>query len=307
MIFNTAYHKKSGGIEFTGITVKTPPTTTEFKVGAAIDISGMVLEATYSNGATRELTTGFTYSPTVAAKGDTEITISFTELGVTATTTQAISVISISAVFAENDWASIIAACQNKEVPATWNVGDSCSMTINNKAYAIDIIGKNHDDYADGSGKAPLTFQMHKCYATQYKMNSSGSNSGGWSGCVLRSSGAFKTIKSKMPAEVVAAMKAVTKKTAASGSSSTISTTEDTMFLLSEIEVQGARTHSYAGEGTQYDYYKTAANRNKNDTSWWLRSPRASSTSCFCATSYDGTADWIVASNTCGVAAAWCF
>ena len=307
MIFNTAYHKKSGGIEFTGITVKTPPTTTEFKVGAAIDISGMVLEATYSNGATRELTTGFTYSPTVAAKGDTEITISFTELGVTATTTQAISVISISAVFAENDWASIIAACQNKEVPATWNVGDSCSMTINGKTYAIDIIGKNHDDYADGSGKAPLTFQMHTCYATQYKMNNDGSNSGGWSGCLLRGNGGFKTIKSKMPAEVVAAMKAVTKKTAASGSSSTISTTEDAMFLLSEIEVQGARTHSYAGEGTQYEYYKTAANRNKNDTSWWLRSPRASSTTCFCATRFDGTADWIVASNPCGVAAAWCF
>ena len=79
------------------------------------------------------------------------------------------------------------------------------------------------------------------------------------------------------------------------------------MFLLSEIEVQGARTHSYAGEGTQYEYYKTAANRNKNDTSWWLRSPRASSTTCFCATRFDGTADWIVASNSCGVAAAWCF
>ena len=168
-------------------------------------------------------------------------------------------------------------------------------------------ISKNHDDYADGSGKAPLTFQMHKCYATQYKMNSSGSNTGGWADCLLRSTGAFKTIKSKMPAEVVAAMKAVTKKTAASGSSSTISTTEDAMFLLSEIEVQGARTHSYAGEGTQYDYYKTAANRNKNDTSWWLRSPRASSTTCFCATRFDGTADWIVASNPCGVAAAWCF
>lgn len=209
--------------------------------------------------------------------------------------------------FSKNSWRTIIAACQNREVPDTWSVGDSCSMTINNKTYAIDIIGKNHDDYADGSGKAPLTFQMHKCYATQYKMNSEGSNSGGWADCLLRSTGAFKTIKSKMPAEVVAAMKAVTKKTAASGSSSTISTTEDTMFLLSELEVQGARTHSYAGEGTQYEYYKTAANRNKNDTSWWLRSPRASSSTCFCATRFDGTADWIVASNPCGVAAAWCF
>lgn len=306
MIFNTAYHKKSGGIEFTGITVKTPPTTTEFKVGADIDISGMVLEATYSNGATRELTTGFTYSPTVAAKGDTEITISFTEFGVTATTTQAISVISISAVFAENDWASIIAACQNKEVPATWNVGDSCNMTINNKTYAIDIIGKNHDDYADGSGKAPLTFQMHTTYETQYKMNNDGSNSGGWAGCLLRGNGGFKTIKSKMPAEVVAAFKAVTKKTTAGGASSAIDTTSDTLFLLSEIEVQGTRTHSYAGEGTQYAYYKTAANREKN-RAWYLRSPRISNTSCFCRTGWSGEADWSVASEVDGITAAWCF
>lgn len=276
---------------------------------------------TTSAGATVTATKGSkTVSGTADASGNCTLTVdesgTWTVTAATASTTKTADVVvgtsnvdlpMIDSVFANNTWAAIIAAVRNKTVPTTWNVGDSCNMTINNKTYAIDIIGKNHDDYADGSGKAPLTFQMHKCYATQYKMNSSGSNTGGWADCLLRSTGAFKTIKSKMPAEVVAAMKAVTKKTAASGSSSTISTTEDTMFLLSEIEVQGARTYSYSGEGTQYDYYKTAANRNKNDTSWWLRSPRSSNTSCFCATSYDGTADWIVASNTCGVAAAWCF
>jgi len=306
MIFNTAYHKKSGGIALTGIAVKTPPTTTRFKAGAAIDISGMVLEATYSNGATKELTTGFTYSPTVAAKGDTAITISFTELGVTATTTQAISVVSISAVFSENDWADIIAAVQNNEVPSTWNVGDSCNMTINNKTYAIDIIGKNHDDYADGSGKAPLTFQMHTTYATQYKMNGGAYNNCGWKNCLVRTSNAFPALKKVMPAEVVAALKAVTKKTTAGGASSAIDTTEDTLFLLSEIEVQGTRTFSYAGEGTQYEYYKTAANRTKN-RAWYLRSPRLNSTSCFDRTGWSGEADWSVASEVDGIAAAWCF
>ena len=101
MIVNTIY-KKSGGIELSSIAVKTPPTMTEYKADETIDVSGMVLEATYSNGATREVTTGFTYSPTVAATGDTAITISFTEFDVTATTTQAISVVSIKAVFSEN-------------------------------------------------------------------------------------------------------------------------------------------------------------------------------------------------------------
>lgn len=212
----------------------------------------------------------------------------------------------LSENFGENSWADIILACQTKTVPDTWNVGDSCNMTINNKTYAIDIIGKNHDDYADGSGKAPLTFQMHTTYATQYKMNGAEYNNCGWVNCLVRTYNAFPKLRQVMPAEVVAAMKSVTKKTSAGNASSAIDTTEDTLFLLSEIEVQGTRTFSYAGEGTQYAYYKTAANREKN-RAWYLRSPRISSTTCFCRTGWSGEADWSVASEVDGIAAAWCF
>ena len=217
-----------------------------------------------------------------------------------------VDMIMIDPVFRNNSWAAIIKACQEKQVPDTWKVGDSCDMTINKKTYAIDIIGKNHDDYADGSGKAPLTFQMHTTYATQYKMNGAEYNNCGWKNCLVRTSNAFPKLKQVMPAEVVAALKAVTKKTTAGGASSSIDTTSDTLFLLSEIEVQGTRTHSYAGEGTQYAYYKTAANRKKN-RAWYLRSPRINSTSCFCRTGWDGEADWSVASEVDGIAAAWCF
>ena len=217
-----------------------------------------------------------------------------------------VDMIMIDPVFGNNSWAAIIKACQEKQVPDTWNVGNSCNMTINNKTYAIDIIGKNHDDYADGSGKAPLTFQMHTTYATQYKMNGAEYNNCGWKNCLVRTSNAFPKLKQVMPAEVVAALKGVTKKTTAGDASSAIDTTTDTLFLLSEIEVQGTRTHSYAGEGTQYAYYKTAANRKKN-RAWYLRSPRINSTSCFCRTGWDGEADWSVASEVDGIAAAWCF
>ena len=178
----------------------------------------------------------------------------------------------LDADFSKNSWRTIIAACQNKQVPDTWNVGDSCMMAFGKKNYQIDIIGKNHDDYADGSGKAPLTFQMHTCYATEYKMNNSGSNTGGWADCLLRTTGGFKIIKSKMPAEVVAALKAVTKKTTAGGASSAIDT----------------------------------ANRKKN-RAWYLRSPRLNSTTCFDRTGWSGEADWSVASEVDGIAAAWCF
>ena len=262
-------------------------------------------------------------SKTVSGTADTngKCILTVTEAGtwtVTATTasstntadvvvgTANVDMIMIDPVFGNNSWAAIIKACQEKQVPDTWNVGNSCNMTINNKTYAIDIIGKNHDDYADGSGKAPLTFQMHTTYATQYKMNGAEYNNCGWKNCLVRTSNAFPALKKVMPAEVVAALKAVTKKTTAGDASSAIDTTSDTLFLLSEIEVQGTRTHSYAGEGTQYAYYQTAANRKKN-RAWYLRSPRINSTSCFCRTGWDGEADWSVASEVDGIAAAWCF
>ena len=147
---------------------------------------------------------------------------------------------------------------------------------------------------------------MHTTYATQYKMNGAEYNNCGWKNCLVRTYNAFPKLKQVMPAEVVAALKAVTKKTTAGGASSAIDTTEDTLFLLSEIEVQGTRTFSYPGEGTQYAYYKTAANRKKN-RAWYLRSPRLNSTTCFDRTGWSGEADWSVASEVDGIAAAWCF
>lgn len=289
-------------------------------VQAIEDAPDLQIVVTTSAGATVTATKGSkTASGTADASGNCTLIVdevgTWTVTAATATATKTadvvvgtanVDLVMIDPVFGNNSWAAIIKACQEKQVPNTWNVGDSCNMTINNKTYAIDIIGKDHDDYADGSGKAPLTFQMHTTYATQYKMNNDGSNSGGWAGCLLRGNGGFKAIKSKMPAEVVAALKAVTKKTTAGGASSAIDTTEDTLFLLSEIEVQGTRTFSYAGEGTQYEYYKTAANREK-DRAWYLRSPRINNTSCFCRTGWSGEAHWSVASEVDGIAAAWCF
>ncbi len=275
---------------------------------------------TTSAGATVTATKGSkTVSGTADASGNCTLTVeetgTWTVTAATASTTKTadvvvgtanVDLVMIDPVFANNSWAAIIKACQEKQVPNTWNVGDSCNMTINNTTYAIDIIGKNHDDYADGSGKAPLTFQMHTTYATQYKMNGAESNSCGWVNCLVRTYNAFPKLRQVMPAEVVAAMKAVTKKTSAGSASSTIDTTEDTLFLLSEIEVQGTRTFSYAGEGTQYEYYKTASNREK-DRAWYLRSPRLNSTTCFCRTGWSGEAHWSVASEVDGIAAAWCF
>ena len=221
----------------------------------------------------------------------------------------------IDPVFANNDWSAIIAACQSGSVPDTWAVGASKEMTINNKAYQIDIIGKDHDDYSDGSGKAPLTFQLHDCYYENFgggsAMNATATNVGGWTSCKMRMT-ALPSILTKMPAEVQAGIREVTKRVSKGNKVSTVENVTDKLFLLSEKEVYDSYSNSYNGEGTQYAYYKTSSNRIKkldgSSKSWWLRSPSNYSTGNFCYAKYNGYADEVNANNTgYYIAFAFCF
>lgn len=211
--------------------------------------------------------------------------------------------------FADNEWSEIIAACQSGNVPASWVVGNYKNMTINGKAYRIDIIGKNHDTYAAG-GTAPLTFQMHDCYDETKQMNSSNTNSGGWQNSAMRTTH-LPAILNMMPAEVKAAIRDVQKKSSAGNQSSSIQTTNDKLFLLSEIEIFGSTTYSFAGEGKQYDYYKAGNSKVKNLSGsanrWWERSPYSSNSTSFCNVSSGGSADASNASYSRGVAFGFCF
>ena len=213
--------------------------------------------------------------------------------------------------FADYGWDEIIAACQSGQVPDTWVADGSCykDMLIGGKNYRIDIIGKNHDTYAAG-GTAPLTFQMHDCYDDMKQMNSSNTNSGGWTNCAMRSTH-LPAILALMPAEVQAAIKEVQKKTSAGKQSSGIQTTNDKLFLLSEIEIFGSTTYSFTGEGTQYAYYQAGNSKVKNRSGsadyWWERSPGSRNTAYFCYVDSRGSANWYNASDSNGVAFGFCF
>ena len=212
--------------------------------------------------------------------------------------------------FADNDWATIIDVCHKNRVPATWAVGNSKPMTINGTEYQIDIIGKEHDDYADGSGKAPLTFQLHDCYADAKQMNSSNTNAGGWTSCAMRSTH-LPAILALMPTEVQNGIREVNKLTSAGSQSSTINTTADKLFLLSEIEIFGSVSYSKSGEGTQYAYYKAGnskvKNRNGSAYYWWERSPSGSYSQSFCRVLNSGEATYSDAGYVLGVPFGFCF
>ena len=213
-------------------------------------------------------------------------------------------------VFANNTWEEIIAACQTKTVPDTWLVGDQKAMTINGTDYLIDIIGKNHDDYADGSGKAPLTFQMHNLYNESRTMNADATNVGGWTSCLMRSTH-LPEILNLMPYEVRTSVKEVVKKTSAGNKSSTINTTNDKLFLLSEIEVVGSSNAHIIGEGSQYEYYMAGNPRIKEPLGlfyfWFLRSPCITTDVGFYAVHDDGSITNPGAQNSLGVSFAFCF
>lgn len=219
---------------------------------------------------------------------------------------------SYNPVFSENEWAAIIEACHANEVPDEWVADGTCykDMLIGDTNYRIDIIGKNHDDLADGTGKAPLTFQLHDCYATTYQMNNSNTNSGGWQNSAMRATH-LPAIMALMPAEVQAGIREVQKKSSAGSQSSSIQTTNDKLFLLSEIEIFGSTTYSLAGEGTQYAYYQAGNSKVKNRSGsayhWRERSPRPSSYIDFCGVIRNGGAGAFSASNSYGVAFAFCF
>ena len=216
----------------------------------------------------------------------------------------------LDATFANNTWENIIIACQADAVPDTWVVGSQKAMAINGADYQIDIIGKNHDDYADGSGKAPLTFQIHGVYNGMRVMNQGNTNAGGWRDSFMRNSN-LPLLLTLMPPEAQAGIREVSKKTSVGSQSSDIVTTADKLFLLSEIEVFGEIWYSFPGEGTQYAYYAQGNPRDKKiygaSVSCWERSPYTDSDASFCVVSGYGEMSFDIASTSLYYAPAFCF
>lgn len=294
-------------------TSMTLDTTTKSKTITVTRSGNGTISAVSSNTAAATVSvSGNTVTVTGKANGSATITISVaagTNYTAPASKTCAVTVSFLKDNFADNDWSAIIAACHSGSVPSTWVVGNSKTMTINGASYQVDIIGKNHDTYASG-GKAPLTFQLHDCYGETKNMNSSDTNSGGWTSCAMRSTH-LPAILALMPTEVQNGIREVNKLTSAGSQSSTINTTADKLFLLSEVEIFGSTSYSAAGEGTQYDYYKAGNSkvkkRNGSAAYWWERSPRASSSARFCLVSSNGNAHYDSASHAYGVAFGFCF
>ena len=277
------------------IAVTTPPSRTSYFSGENFSTAGMVVTAYYTDDSSAAVS-GYTYSPTGAlAAGNNTITISYSEGGVTKTTTQAITVTTISSTLNSNSWATIKAVSDAGQGDNYWDVGDTKTITINGKvgnftfsnlSIAVFILGFNHNSSREGSNR--IHFQIGKIsnklvglcdsnygnyVSSGFCMNTEQTNRGGWSNShmrktVLGNSGApssppANSLLAALPADLRAVMKSVSKYSDNNGggydTASYVTATTDWLFLLAEFEYHGSRSYANSAEQNyqqQYAYYQ---------------------------------------------------
>ena len=341
-----------GGIKLSAIDVITAPAKTIYTVGENFDPAGMVVEATYTNGATANVM-GYTCSPTALnTVGTQAITVSYTERGVTKTVTLTVTVESLPSL---NDctWAQIKEISDSGLASNYFAVGDTKAVTLSgtashlslNGTYYVYILGFNHNGAANtidfGTFKTALSGGIDIALISghnddsDFRMNTTATNSGGWKNSDMRytilgstdtkngnatastaTNPVANTLLSTFPADLRAVMKPMTVYTDNTGggndTDSNVTSTVDYLPLLAEYEVFGTRTYANSAEQNyqkQYDYYAAGNSKVKYHHSetgspvvWWERSPCWGNSDGFCFVYSNGVAYITGANWACGVA-----
>lgn len=321
----------------TGISITTAPAKTTYYKGDSLDLTGMVVTATFSSGATEVVTSGCSFSPTngsaLSSYGAVTVKVSYTENGVTKTATTPVTVTVKTVAF--NDSATdqeiidMLDAHEQGIINITdyWTVNDTRTASISSiaatgvgeshAAQQVHVVLSHRGGQTLENGSA-CTFQWDfvEALAEAGYMNSSNTNSGGYDGSA-RAPWNDTPMYNALP-EWLKKMTKPFKVTSGvgGGASSGLQTTVHKLALRAEQEVFGTRTYSFADEATaltQVDYYKTADNRKKKRgisgsvNGWWLRSSYSGNSYRFCIVTSDGSADVSYASYTYGLAPFGCF
>ena len=212
----------------------------------------------------------------------------------------------------ETSWADISRIARLGMAKDYFAIGDTKTLTISSVTYSAQIIGFDHDTPQSTTtykrSKAGITFQLVNTHDTTAKMNNSMGQTGGWESSAMRSS-TMATLLSQLPS-ALSSVFATVKKPTSQGNSSTIVNSNDKLFLLSEVEVFGSNSYSYASEGTQYAWFKAGNRKIKtyNDAAvaWWLRSPASVNTNSFCYVNTSGASDVDPANTLHYVSFAFC-
>ena len=190
------------------------------------------------------------------------------------------------------------------------------------KTLEYRIIGINHDDLADGSGKAGLTF-LTTSTGISSRMNATDRNAGGWEKSELRAKINSGEIWNLMPSDFQSKVKSVKKLTnnvSGTDENAAVTATSDKLFLLSYSEI--VPTSYYAAdpwtssEGAQYEAFRGKVTNNYHMSNhaialgsvWWERSVLPCNSACFlCVHSYGAVTYSSNATDSRCVLTAFCF
>lgn len=322
------------------IAIATQPTKKNYTKGETLNLSGMVVKATFTSG-NSAVVTSYTTSPvngsTLNTTGTITVTVSYSENGVTktASTTVTVSIKIVTwATGTDAEIADMVAAADAGQINLKdyWAAGQE--RTVNLSAMAATGVVETHaaqsatlvlmDSTCTGftlatatsGGKTKPDFIVglkNSLLETGY-INSSADNLGGWSGCKRRSwcNDIFRLAIPELLRGIFKQFK--WKQGKGRGATSGLLETTDYFGLAPEKAVFGSAIHSYSDEAAlydQWDWYKTSINRIKklgdtgSDVIWWECSPTSGDSSYFCIVDVNG-ASFFTASNTSGLAPFGC-
>lgn len=198
---------------------------------------------------------------------------------------------SFSGTLQDATWQQINYIANNGLAEQYFSVGDEKTITLSTgEEVTLVILGFNHDDLADGSGKAGITFGMKNLLYNYYIMNSSATNNGGWGNSTMRNS-TMQALLLQLPIDLQSVIKYVTKNYSQGQGTGVLSQSTDKLWLLaiSEIYAESHYGSSYLQEGSQYSYWANAiGDTNSGDPNsalikymnngqsyadyWWTRS-----------------------------------
>ena len=205
------------------------------------------------------------------------------------------------------------------------DVGTKWTVKLNNgQTLEYRIIGIKHDDLADGSGKAGLTF-LATSTTIASRMNPMNKNAGGWEKSELRAKMNSGEIWNLMPSDFQSKVKSVRKMTNNVGGGSAnknaaVTATSDKLFLLSYSEIvptsHWASSYPWtSSEGAQYEAFKDKVTNNysgndclKIGGNWWERSVFPNYSADFLSVYSPGDpSNHNNATGSIYVCPAWCF
>lgn len=222
-------------------------------------------------------------------------------------------------VLAKNSWEKIAAASEAGLASTHWSIGDEIDVKLDGEGYnetiTLEIVDFDHDDLADNTGKAGITFVMKECLSEKVYMNETVTALGGWGSCYVRNTLVPK-ILAAFPEKLRNVIKLIKKYSLnANGAvyNAGLMTTEDTLFLLSSTELGKQITYhgsknipdpaAYNGnkQGTAYSGFTSGMVIKNRTVDWWLRQPIPCSGSGTyyipSAYPYSDTKDYILSSD----------